>query len=129
MKMRLQEAKQILKRAGYRLTEGSMSLKNKITNAKNFNRGITEMNNEPKRLSEVVPWAKRLGFKSYRDLTLVNDTPYIHIESLDNPDEYIDIFYLGDDYKYRIDGPNDKTIGFFNTFKDCFNAIKEILFD
>ena len=127
--MLLSEAKAILKKSGYSLVEGSMPLKNKIANAKNFNRGIAEMNNEPKRLSEVVPWAKRLGFKSYRDLSLMDDTPYIHIESSNNPDEYIDIFYLGVDYKYRIDGPNDKTIGFFNTFKECFDAVKEILFD
>ena len=34
--MLLREAKQILKKAGYRLTEGSMSLKDKIANAKNY---------------------------------------------------------------------------------------------
>ena len=73
--MKLDEAKQILKKAGY-LLEGSMSLEDKIANAKQFNAGIDEMKKDAVNIFKQAFYEDEVTDNGDGTYTIVPDRDY-----------------------------------------------------
>lgn len=73
--MELNEAKEILKNAGY-LVEGSMSLKDKIANAKQFNAGIDEMKKDAVNIFKQAFYDDEVTDNEDGTYTIVPDRDY-----------------------------------------------------